>query len=379
MKKPDRGVEPPEYSYHVQHPAPKAQAPRTGKIAPARAGKPGDQAFNKHVRVFVVVALFMIVFLALTVFSIVWTWHVRHTRMTRDIKKDADAGDTGWRSSQSMKTTTLFSTTSEADSIHEAEILARQAELMVEATNYREAVKLYSDAIRVWPGLAPAYPQLGRLHLKMGNDARAQPILERAAELNPAAADIFNDLGVAYLRMNRYEKASPLFRTALTIQPDYGPALFNLSLSLRASGDMAGARKILDQYLLARPDEPRGLKEKAFFVAAEGHYAGALGILEEIMLSSPDFAPAYFDAAATAALMKDPGNALRLLRKAEALTSPASAYLVYQQPAFNEVRLTDTGKIFLRDLVRRAQSGAGSAQATYSRGTPEPMLSEAAE
>lgn len=374
-------TQPGEYRYHVQHPAPKTKPLRVGMPSAERGGRPGDTAFQRHIRTFTIVAVFMVAFLGITVFTAIKSWQIRHTRVTRHIPKEDTPENSMWRTSPSSSgVAPSASPTTEADTIHQAEILARQAELMVEATNYREAITLYSDAIHVWPDLATAYPRLGRLLLETGNDQRAQIALERAAELFPASADILNDLGVAYLRMNRFDRALTQFETALTIAPDHGPALFNQSLCLRATGRLAEARRVLDQYLVRRPNDPQGLKEKAFFIATEGHYEGALALLEQIIAAFPAWPPAYFDAAATAALMKDTDHAIRFLRKVESLTSPAAVYLVYQQPAFNEVRLSEAGKIFQRDLVRRAQSaGAPARPPPGSRGAPEPMLSDVTE
>jgi hypothetical protein len=83
-----------------------------------------------------------------------------------------------------------------------------------------------------------------------------------------------------------------------------------------------------------------------------------------------------FDAAATAALMGRSENAIVHLQKAEALASPSAVYLVYQQPAFREVRLSETGRAYLKELVERARVRSSSKE-TYNplNDVIEPILS----
>ena len=58
------------------------------------------------------------------------------------------------------------------------------------------------------------------------------------------------------------------------------------------------------------------------------------------------------------------------------MASPSAVYLVYQQPAFREVRLSESGRAYLKALVERARDRASSKE-TYNplRDVIEPIVS----
>lgn len=373
------GNRPADYLYHAQHPSARPGR-RRGDKGPARSNPP-DSAFKRTLRTFSIVAGFMFLFFLLTIFAAVKSWQIRHSRVTRDLPPEDEIADFGRRATMPTSSIAVAAGlgSGDADTLQRAELLAQQAKNAALETNYTDAVRLYADALRIWPGLAAAQLELGRLHLQLRNYPKALVALERAAELHPTDPGALNDLACAHFLMQRFDRARAQLEAALRLQPDFAPALYNMALCRRFMGDPTGAQHALDEYLAIRPNDPYGLREKAFFLAAEGHYAGALEILVQVLDAKPDWAPPYFDAAASAALMQKTGDAINYLRKAESLTSPAAAYLLFQQPAFNEVRLSETGRAFQRELIRRAQSMAAPAAVAAGLTNPEPMLSGAAQ
>jgi tetratricopeptide (TPR) repeat protein len=368
---------PSEYSYHIQ-----AKRPNGANVLPngqkIRPDPHPEETYRRHMRVFFGVIAFMAAFLGLAYVIVVQTWEWRHRTFTKGAS-EAEQDDLGMKdkgASATMATSGLPALVQQSEqALQRAEMSAREGDLQVEAGNYTAAITAYTQALSAWPDLAAVYPKLGRLYLRTQAYSRARYVLEKAAQLYPDDADILNDLGVAFFYLGRFDRAAAQFDAALALSADYAPAHFNRSLCRRAMSDETGAQSALDSFLQLRPEDPRGLKEKAFFLAARRDYAGALELLNRAMAAAPRWPAAYFDAAATAALMNNATQAIELLRKAEELTSAATIYLALQQPAFSTIRTNEAVQTFQRDLLQRAKVVREGVSSMHKPGSPEPMVS----
>lgn len=324
------------------------------------------------------VLVFMIVFLGLAYSVAVWTWEWRHRQFTKGVPAAEEA------ESQRAKSVPLINTSTSRiaqrslrneESLQRAQLLESEGDTHAEAGRLSQAITSYTQAISTWSDLASVYPKLGRAYLRTRSYSRARFVLEKATQLYPTDPDLFNDLGVAFFQLGRFDRAAAQFDAALALDPNYAPAHFNKSLCRRAMGDETGAQSSLDRFLQLRPDDPQGLKEKAYFLAARREYAGALELLNRALANAPQWPAAYFDAAATAALMNNDKEAVRFLKAAEDLSSSAAVYLALQQPAFAGIRTNETVQAYLRDLLQRAKAGGDGVRVIYKPGTPEPIAS----
>lgn len=364
---------PSEYAYHIQAARPNGRASGANghKIRP---DPHPEEVFRRHLRRFVGIVAFMVVFLALAYFVAVQTWEWRHRKFTKDVPPEDETRPTAAPSLSASNVLPALAEHSQ-QALQQAEILAREGDAQSEAGNLTAAINAYTQALSSWPDLAPVYPKLGRLYLRTQTYNRARYVLEKAAQLYPNEPDVLNDLGIAFFYLGRFDRAASQFDAALALNPDYAPAHFNRALCRRAMGDETGAQSALDRFLQLRPDDPQGLKEKAFFLAARRDYAGALELLNRAMATAPRWPAVYFDAAATAALMDRATEAVELLRQAEDLTSSAAVYLALQQPAFSNIRSNDVVQSFQRNLLERAKASREGSSVIYRPGYPEPMTS----
>lgn len=344
---------------------------------PRLAPKP-HEVFQRHLRQSMAVLGFMIVFLGMAYLIAVWAWEWRHRQFTKGIPAAEKV------EAQRAKNVPLINTSTSRisqrplgneDSLQRAQLLEREGDMHAEAGRFAQAITSYTQAIASWSDIASVYPKLGRAYLRTRSYSRARFALEKATQLYPTDPDLFNDLGVAFFQLGRIDRAAAQFDAALALVPNYAPAHFNKSLCRRAMGDETGAQSALDRFLQLRPDDPQGLKEKAFFLAARREYAGALELLHRAIANAPQWPAAYFDAAATAALMNHDKDAVRFLKTAEDLSSSAAAYLALQQPAFAGIRSNESVQAYLRDLLQRAKAGGDGVRIVYKPGTPEPMVS----
>lgn len=264
----------------------------------------------------------------------------------------------------------------DTDAMRRALFMAKRAEALAAAGNYAEAVERYRDALNIWPYLTQVWGEMGKLYLALKDYPKAQIALERAAEADPGNPEVLNDLGVSYLYQNRIDQARDIFETVTDLNPRFGPAYFNMALCHLAQERTDEAEETLDHFLRLMPNEPQALKERAYLYAVKGDYAAALERLKTALTAAPAWPPLYFDAAAAAALMGRIDDAIRYLDKAEALTNPSIVYRMYQQAAFREIRMTEPGRLFEKNLAERARELMAAQTAEDEPvGQTVPMLS----
>jgi tetratricopeptide (TPR) repeat protein len=378
-----------DFPFRIQKPEPDLPPDEVPDDRPAHRRAPIRDPWRHilfvNLRTFLIVGAGMSVFFALAMFTSIRAWRLKEARATST--KPATAQDSEARGRRRIKDPTRLENAewgrragsagqSDTDAIHAALLLAKRADALVESGETREAIDLYTEALTVWPHLTAARIKLGRLFLTMRDYIRAQEYLEAAVDNDPGSPDLINDLGVSYFHQRRITTAMKQFKSAVQIDDRFAPAYFNLALCHLSMADQNSARDYLHKYLLLVPDDTRALKQKAFLDATDGDYTNAMTTLQQAISIDSNWPSLRFDAAATAALMGRGGDAIVHLQKAETLASPSAVYLVYQQPAFREVRLSEQGRAYLKDLVERARERAGVKE-TYNplRDVIEPVLS----
>jgi cellulose synthase operon protein C len=139
-----------------------------------------------------------------------------------------------------------------------------------------EAQAAFDDAIGLDKGLADAYWQRGRLHLKQGAAKDAIVDLERARQLKPSRYDAIADLAVAYSDVGRMPKALDLWEEAIAKDADNPTWHFRYGKLLSSSGNgaMAAAhiKRAIDLLADARAGTPSGSKPKPPPWLWQAHY-----------------------------------------------------------------------------------------------------------
>ena len=379
----------PSFPFQMQRPEPHLPPSEIPDNRPVHRRSPIRDPWRHillmNLRTFLIVAAGMSVFFMLAMFTSTRVWQAKEARATNAKPALAatrptpspsrvqpplyvETPDWEFRGSDTRK--------ADSDAIHEALLLAKRADSLVDSGNTREAIALYMEALSTWPNLTAARIKLGRIFLAMRDYLRAQEYLETAVDSDPTSPDLMNDLGVAYFHQRRVTTAMKQFKSAIQIDNQFAPAYFNLALCHLSMADQDSARDYLHKYLTLVPDDTRALKQKAFLDASDGDYTNAMSTLQRAILLDSNWPALRFDAAATAALMGRGDDAIVHLQKAETLASPSAVYLVYQQPAFRDVRLSEPGRAYLKELVERARKRSDPTE-SYNplRDVIEPILS----
>jgi len=342
----------------------------------------GHQILVANLRTFIVSAILMTGLLVLAAYLADRVWQMkRHQYAQRrgapaETARRTPSGDDTASHPPSKPTPAAPSTELDPETLRKAVFLTRTAQAFEKSGDLEKAAQRYREALGVWPYLAGAWARLGRVYLQLQQYDNAARALERAVESNPSDPALLNDLGVAYLYQNRIPMAAEFFRAATDVNADYAPALFNLALCSLATEDTESARQQLEAYLRLRPDDPRALKEKAYLLARDGKFSEALTLLKRAIVHNPDWPALYFDAAAAAALAGDTERALEYLRKAQLITAPQEVYRVYLQPAFQQIRLTEAGQLFERELAQSARTALEAKEKIHAPQAVLPITSE---
>ncbi|MGV3525056.1 MAG: FlgO family outer membrane protein [Candidatus Sericytochromatia bacterium] len=110
------------------------------------------------------------------------------------------------------------------------------------------------DQLQQHPDQAPLYNDLGQLYLEGDDLAKAQPLLEKAAQLAPDNAVILTNLGVLQLRLTHLLEAEALLRRAVALNPDSVSAHYQLGLVLQQRQQPDAARRAFERVLQLQPE-----------------------------------------------------------------------------------------------------------------------------
>ena len=137
--------------------------------------------------------------------------------------------------------------------------------------------------IRLEPGYAPAYNQLGYIYREIGETEMAIETFEKYIALAPDEANPYDSLGDLYRANGENEKAIELYKKALKAKPDFHTSFRNLGLSYLSSGRYDDAIATYRQYLEKFTDRSRqrdAYTDLAQVYLAKGQLSLALEAIE---------------------------------------------------------------------------------------------------
>jgi tetratricopeptide (TPR) repeat protein len=107
-------------------------------------------------------------------------------------------------------------------------LAAVQAE---EAGEKQCAIALYKEILKIDPGYAAAYINLGTLHFHLRQYSRAEEFYRRATEADPSYVLAFFDLGNVLDELERLDESIAAYLQAVALSPRYADAHYNLALA----------------------------------------------------------------------------------------------------------------------------------------------------
>ena len=228
-------------------------------------------------------------------------------------------------------------------------IALNMADALTESGQPVRAITLLGRALRITPGDALLWYQLGIAHSAAEHDTEAIAAFEKSIALDAELTEAHNLLGAALGGAGDYERSERELRGALQINPDYPDALGNLVL-LAARGKLpeaafyfaravqlkpndaeihtnyavtlAGlerreeARQQIDAAVKADPKSSEAHNFRGVVLEREGKGAEALEEFLNAIRLQPDFGRAHLNAARLLAAKGDRAAAIQHLRQA---------------------------------------------------------------
>lgn len=114
-----------------------------------------------------------------------------------------------------------------------------KAYLQMEKTD--QAIKTYSEAIRIYPNRSEFHRALGDIYLKEKKSPEALRAYEAAVRLKPDDAEIRYSLGQSYLNAGEIAKAGEQFSHTVRLTPTSAAGFYGLGQAARAAGNLTDA------------------------------------------------------------------------------------------------------------------------------------------
>lgn len=105
-----------------------------------------------------------------------------------------------------------------------------------ESGNVRGAVESYLQSIKLEPGSAEVFLNLGHAYLKLEKDREAIKAFKESVKLNASNAETHYGLGFAHFRSHKFKDAEIAFKKATELSPKMAKAHYGLALAYQETG-----------------------------------------------------------------------------------------------------------------------------------------------
>ena len=162
------------------------------------------------------------------------------------------------------------------------------AEALKEAGRPGEAVEIYKDAIRKWPGDPALFHDLAVAAREAGDNAEAARAEQAAIALDPDSAMALNGLGLLRADADRFVEAADAFEKATHADPTNASYWSNLGNVRRAMRDMVAAETAYQKALENDNAHADALNGLGTLLVQSGRAADAVLLFERALQSDPD-------------------------------------------------------------------------------------------
>lgn len=129
----------------------------------------------------------------------------------------------------------------------------RAKELDETPSTYSEAEHLYLEAIRLDPGLAIAYTNIGNVRYRLRDILGAERWYREALERDPKQPEATYNLGTTALEEQNYSSAIKLLKRAIALDSAFADAWFTLADATEKSGNVRKAKPYWQRFLELSP------------------------------------------------------------------------------------------------------------------------------
>ena len=160
--------------------------------------------------------------------------------------------------------------------------------------HYENAVKHYTEALKLNPQMLEAYHNHGIVYSNKGEYDEALQAFSRVIELDPDYADAYYYRGLAYLRNGEYDEALQAFSRVIELDPDYADAYYYRGLAYHIKDEPDEALQAFSRVIELDPDYADAYYYRGLAYLRNGEYDEALQAFSRVIELDPDYADAYY-------------------------------------------------------------------------------------
>lgn len=165
---------------------------------------------------------------------------------------------------------------------------------MAKKGDLRQAEQAFLAALRINPGYAQAYSNLGHILNKLGRTTEAEACLRKSIGLNPALPGSYNNLSLILLDTDRLDEAEACLKAAITLDPGSPVLHNNLGLVLEDADRRREAETSYRQAIRLNPGYSDAYYNLANFLKRTQKLAEAESCYRQALKLRPDFRLARF-------------------------------------------------------------------------------------
>lgn len=198
------------------------------------------------------------------------------------------------------------------------------------------AMQFFERAIELDPSFFPAYHQLAKAYLRLGDTKRAVGMLRQVAMARPAMLPVRVDLGLALIELRKTQEAQQVLAEVLRAKPDHARAQLGLAQCSFLDGKWQEAMVLAEAVTSQGTPSFAALLLLGRSAAMAGRIdlsASALnqadGLIAQYIENSPDQPEGHYLRGEVQFSQEVYAKALESFRKAEELVQPGMHYAAY--------------------------------------------------
>ena len=157
------------------------------------------------------------------------------------------------------------------------------------------AIQDFNTAIELSPELAEAYNNRGNVHSGKGELDAAIQNYNKVLELNPEYAETYYNRGNAYGRKDKFDNAIQDYNKAIALNPEYADAYNNRSVAYRDKGDFDVAIQDCNKVIELNPEHINAYYNRGKVYCKKGEFDGAIQNFNTAINLNPEYADAYYN------------------------------------------------------------------------------------
>jgi tetratricopeptide (TPR) repeat protein len=168
------------------------------------------------------------------------------------------------------------------------------AVLLYDLKRYPEAEEAYRQAIAKDPNNAAAYSNLGSLLQKLERYPEAEEAYRQAIAKDPNLAQAYSNLGNLLMQLERYAEAEEAYRQAIAKDPNNAAAYYNLGILLKQLERYPEAEEAYRQAIANDPNDAAAYSNLGLLLHEKlERYAEAEEAYRQAIAKDPNLAQAY--------------------------------------------------------------------------------------